>query len=125
MEVTMRLIHWQDFCSLTVGAWLCVSALVLGLGSGVEAWTTAILGLLVILLAVEGLILPSYFEELGETILAIALIAMPWTIGYPSAVAAYNSTIAGILVVALALSEMFTDREFLDWWRKQRLPTTA
>ena len=121
----MRLVHWQDFTSAAVGAWLCVSVLFLGLGSGVAAWTTTILGLLVILVAIEGLIMPSYFEELFETLLGIALMVAPWTVSYDSSTATYNSVICGVLVVVFALSEMFTDREFITWCREHQPGTSA
>jgi len=113
------LVHWQDIGSSAVGVWLCVSPLILGLG-GVDAWATAIFGLFVILFAIEGLIMPSYFEELFEAIMGIALVVAPWSIGYASSVAAYSSAISGVLVVAFAVSEMLTDREFLTWCRQRQ-----
>jgi SPW repeat-containing protein len=112
----MRLVHWQDLGSSVVGIWLCVSPFFLGL-SGVGAWATVIFGLLVVLFAIEGLIMPSYLEELFEAVLGIALVAAPWSIGYDSTIATYDSVISGALVLAFAVSEMLTDREFLTWLR--------
>ena len=112
----MRLIHWQDFGSAAVGAWLSASPLFLGL-SPVSAWTTTIVGLLVILFAIEGLVMPSYFEELFETIMGVALIVAPWSLGYESSSATINSVACGVLIAALAISEMFSDQEFLTWCR--------
>jgi hypothetical protein len=115
----MRLVHWQDLGSVAVGVWLCVAPLFLSL-NGVSAWTTAIFGLLVILFAIEGLVMPSYFEELFEALMGVALIVAPWSLGYDSSSATFNSMISGVLVAALAISEMLTDQEFLTWCRGRR-----
>jgi SPW repeat-containing protein len=104
---------------VAVGAWLCVAPLFLGL-VGMSAWVTAILGLLIILFAIEGLIMPSYFEELFEILMGIALIVTPWSLGYDSSAATFNSMVSGLLVAALAISEMFSDQEFVAWCRERR-----
>ena len=65
---------------------------------------------------VEGLVLPSYLEEWVEILLGLALAAVPWTIGYESGQATVNSVLSGILVILLAVSELWTDREFITWW---------
>jgi len=41
------------------------------------AWITVVLGLCVILFAVEGFIIPSYLEEWGEILLGLALLVRP------------------------------------------------
>jgi SPW repeat-containing protein len=115
----MRLIHWQDLGSSAVGVWLCLSPLVLGV-IGISAWTTAVLGVLVILFAIEGLTMPSYFEELFEVIMGVALILAPWSLSYDSSGAIINSIVSGTLIAAFAVSEMFTDQEFTTWCRERR-----
>ena len=61
----MRIRHWQDVASLLLGVWLVLSPFALGF-SGAAVWITVVLGLSVILLAVEGFFIPSYLEEWGE-----------------------------------------------------------
>jgi uncharacterized membrane protein SirB2 len=58
----MRIQHWQDIASLLLGVWLVVSPFVLGF-AGAATWVTIVLGLFVILFAVEGFVIPSYLEE--------------------------------------------------------------
>jgi SPW repeat len=120
----MRLVHWQDVLSCTVGAWLCISPLVLSLG-GLAAWATLAFGLLVMVFAVEGLILPSYLEEWVEIVMGLALVIAPWSMSYGSSAAAYNSTISGIAVIVLAAWEMATDGEFLTWWSQRKMRMRA
>ena len=49
----MRVQHWQDVASLLLGAWLVLSPLALGF-VGAAAWMTVVLGIGVILFAIEG-----------------------------------------------------------------------
>jgi SPW repeat len=114
----MRIQHWQDAASLLVGVWLVLSPFALGF-AGAALWVTIILGLFVILAGVEGLVLPSYLEEWVEILLGVALVAAPWSIGYEQVSAAANGVLSGILVILLAGSELWTDREFTTWWHNR------
>jgi len=111
----MRIQHWQDGASLLLGVWLVLSPFALGF-TGAAVWITIILGLCVILAAVEGFILPSYLEEWAEILFGVALVIVPWTVGYESVPATVSSAVTGILVIALAISELMTDRDFMAWW---------
>ena len=111
----MRIQHWQDAASLLLGVWLVLSPFVLGF-AGAATWITIVLGLCVILFAVEGFVIPSYLEEWGEVLLGLALLAAPWTVGYESVSATVNSMVSGILVILFAAWELMTDRDFATWW---------
>jgi hypothetical protein len=111
----MRIQHWQDVASLVVGVWLVVSPFALGM-AGAEVVITIALGLCVILFAVEGFVIPSYLEEWGEILIGLALVAVPWTVGYESVSATASSVVSGILVILLAAWELATDRDFSTWW---------
>ncbi|MEO8132545.1 MAG: SPW repeat protein [Betaproteobacteria bacterium] len=111
----MKIRHWQDMVSLALGAWLVISPMALGF-TGAEAWCTEILGLFVIVFAIEGLLLPSYLEEVGEIAVGGVLVLVPWAAGYDSRSATGNSVLIGMLVMVFAIWEMMTDREFQAWW---------
>jgi hypothetical protein len=111
----MRIRHWQDVASFLLGVWLVLSPLALGIAEA-AAWITVVLGLFVVLLAVEGFVIPSYLEEWGEILLGLALVVVPWTFGYEAVSATVSSVLSGILVILFAVWELMTDREFITWW---------
>jgi hypothetical protein len=75
-----------------------------------------VLGLFVILFAVEGLVIPDYLEEWGEVFLGLALLVVPWTVSYELVSATVSSVTSGILVILFAAWELMTDRDFSTWW---------
>ncbi len=115
----MRFQHWQDAISLLVGVWVILSPLFLGV-TGPAVWIAIVLGSCVVLLAVEAFFSPSYLEELAEMLFGLALLMVPWTIGYESGWATVSSALSGLLVILLAVSELMTDREFITWWHDRR-----
>ena len=78
----MRIQHWQDAGSLLLGVWLILSPFALGF-AGAATWMTVVLGLCVILFAVEGFLIPSYLEEWGEIPLGVALMVAN-SVSYPT-----------------------------------------
>ena len=115
----MRIQHWQDAGSLSLGVWLILSPFALGF-AGAEVWITIALGLCVILFAVEGFVIPSYLEEWGEMLLGLALVVAPWTVGYEPGAATVSSVLSGLLVILFAAWELMTDRDFINWWHDRR-----
>ena len=111
----MRIRHWQDVASLLVGVWLVLSPFALGF-AGAATWITLVLGLSVIVFAVEGFVIPSYMEEWGELLIGLALLVVPWTVGYEPELATVSSMVSGTLVILFAIWELMTDREFINWW---------
>jgi hypothetical protein len=111
----MRIQHWQDVASLLLGVWLVLSPFALDFG-GAAVWITIVLGSFVILFAVEGFVVPSYLEELGELLIGLALVVVPWTVGYEPVSATLSSMVSGILVILFGAWELVTDRDFVTWW---------
>jgi hypothetical protein len=113
----MRVQRWQDVASLLVGIWLIFSPWALGL-AGPDGWLSAVVGLFVILFAIEGLLVPSYLEQWGEIALGLLLVVAPLVMQHESAVSGISSLVSGALVVLFAVWELLTDAEFMAWWRE-------
>jgi hypothetical protein len=111
----IRIRHWQNVASLLLGVWLVLLPLALGFG-GAALWITIVLGLFVVLLAVEGFVIPSYLEEWGEILFGLALVVAPWTFDYEAVSATVSSMVSGILVIMLGAWGLATDRDFITWW---------
>lgn len=120
----MKVKHWQDVASLLLGVWLVISPLALGFPQA-ATWFTVILGLTVMVFAIEGLLLPSYLEECAEIVAGLALIIAPLVVDYDSRLAVANSIFVGAGVIFFALLELMTDGEFQLWWDHFRHRSTA
>ena len=86
---------------------------------GVAAWFTVALGLSVILFAIEGLIISPHFAAMAKLGVGLALIIVPWTLGFRSPAATLKRALMGALVIAFAVWEMMTDREVITWWHNR------
>jgi hypothetical protein len=84
--------------------------------SGPGTWFSAVIGMFVVIFAVESLLVPSSLEELAEIVLGIALVAAPLVREYPAPAAATNSMVSGAAVIVFAVWELLTDESF----RRQR-----
>src|SRR5260221_13816523 len=111
----MRIQHWQDVASLVLGVWLVLSPFALGF-AGAPVWMTRVLGLFVVLFAVEGFVISSYLEEWGEFFLCLSLVVAPWTAGCESVSATVSSTVSGRRVILFGSWELMTDRHFISRW---------
>jgi len=111
----MRIQHWQDVASLLLGVWLVLSPFALGF-AGAAVWMTVVLGLFVILFAVEGFVMSSYLEEWGEIVLGLVLLVVASTVGYEWRSATLSSMVSGTLVILFGAWELLTDRDFITWW---------
>ena len=52
-------------------------------------------------------------------LIGLALVVVPWTIGYESVSATASSMVSGILVILLGVWELVTDRDFITWWHNR------
>ena len=106
--------RWQDRAEIVVGIWLCLSPWILNLPQA-AAWSAMIVGVYVILLAMEDMVLPSQIEDWGDAVLGIGLIISPWAWGYADDMTAtLNAFICGLLVSGFAfwtLGRIFVKHE--------------
>ena len=103
--------HWEDWSGLALGLWLCVSPWVLQVADDMPATRNAFLvGLL--LVAVETTILSAFepWEEWITVAIGAWLVVSPWVLGIAEPAALANAVVVGLLVLGLALYEVWEAR---------------
>jgi len=103
--------HWEDCVSLLLGIWLCISPWVLGFASDLTM-TQYAFGFGVALIAVELWTLTVFrvWEEWINVVLGALIAVFPWIVSSVAAVAKTNFVIVGLLVLVLALYEIWDVR---------------
>ena len=104
--------QWEDMVGAALGLWLMASPLVLDYGGMTAAQNAVVIGFL--LIAAEFVILSFFraWEEWINVILGAWLVVSPWVLG-ATVIATTNLVIVGLLVLALALYEIWDERRHL------------
>ena len=104
--------HWEDWVGGALGVWLLVSPWVLDYGEMAVTQSAVVVGFL--LIAVEFVELSAFrvWEEWVNVVLGAWLIVSTWFLG-AAALPAANLVIVGLLVVALALYEIWDEHRHL------------
>ncbi len=103
--------HWEDWLSWILGIWLMLSPWILMFWNQSGVTTTAVItGLLLIL--VEAITLSAFrlWEEWANVLLGLWLIASPFVLPAGDWIVGGNFLAVGLLVVALALYEIWDAR---------------
>jgi hypothetical protein len=110
--------HWQDPLNLILGLWLVASPWVLGHQAVTNpTWNAVILGALIAVAALFALFRVMAWEEWTNVILGVWLVVSPWVLGFSGlAPAMWNAVIVGVVVAALALWALGTDKDIGGWW---------
>lgn len=110
--------HWQDPVNALVGAWLVASPWALGFQQETVAMANmVIVGALLVAAALGAIFVPRAWEEWTEAVLGLWAAASPWLLGYTALqMATYSAAASGIVVLALAMWVLATDREYSGWW---------
>jgi|SRR3989442_1187105 len=110
--------HWQDPLNALIGVGVILSPWILGFQDERVLMANAVVaGLALIAVALGAIFVPRAWEEWTEGALGLWLIASPWALGFSThRDAMYSAVIAGIVVVALALWTLFSDKEYSAWW---------
>jgi len=117
--MSMRVKHWQDPVNLVLGLWMLVSPWVLGHQAETNpTWNAVILGILIAAAVLFALFRVMAWEEWVSVAFGIWLVISPWLLGFSALVAAmWNAVIVGVVVAALALWALSTDKDIGGWWR--------
>lgn len=104
--------HWEDWVSLVLGFWLLVSASVFPYGETAATQNAALVGILLIAIGFVELSAFRVWEEWINVVLGAWLVVSPWVLG-TSSMATLNFVIVGLVVLALALYEIWDERRHL------------
>lgn len=116
----MRLKHWQDAVNAVLGAWLVLSPWALGIqAEAAPTWNAIIVGVALIAAALGAIFVPRAWEEWTECLLGLWMAASPWVLGF-AGTARTSAVVTGIVIAALALWTLATDRDYSAAWRRDR-----
>jgi len=104
--------HWEDWIGVALGFWLLASPMALAYGEMPATQNAFLVGVLLISIEVVELAFFRLWEEWINVVLGAWLVASPWVLGATD-VAMANLVIVGLLVMALALYEIWDERRHL------------
>jgi hypothetical protein len=103
--------QWEDWASWILGIWLLLSPWALRFSLDASATRDVVtVGFLVVFTEVVELSVFRDWEEWINVALGAWLLVSPWVLGFVSPVATANAVVVGLLVLALALYEISSDR---------------
>ncbi len=110
--------HWQDPVNLVLAAWMVISPWALGhQAEATPTWNAVIFGVLGVVFAVFALYRVMAWEEWANVALGVWLAISPWVLGFSATVPAmWNAVIIGVVMAALALWTLGTDKDIGGWW---------
>jgi hypothetical protein len=100
--------HWEDWVGFVLGLWLFVSPWVLQYREMPAAQNAFLVGFLLITTELIALAAFLIWEEWVSAILGAWLVVSPWVLG-AALVPTVNFVIVGLLVLALALYEIWDE----------------
>ena len=108
--------EWQDWGSLLLGIWLCVSPWALRFTADSTATSTVLcVGFLMISAEVFTLSALGIFEELIDAVLGAWLLVSVWLFGISTPTARVDLIVSGLVVLIFS---------FYEIWDSRRTPTT-
>jgi hypothetical protein len=106
--------HWQDPVNALLGAWLIVSAWLLGYVHETAAtWNSVAVGVALAALALGAIFLPRAWEEWSEAALGLWLVISPWVLKFDlDDKAMLSAVFTGAAVLVLALWVLISDKDY-------------
>jgi hypothetical protein len=116
--MSAKLKHWQDGVNLILGLWMVVAPWILAYQTEPRPmWNSVILGILIAAVTVYALYQVFAWEEWANVVFGVWLVISPWVLGFSGLYAAMlNALIVGVIVAALALWTLGTDKDIGGWW---------
>ena len=117
--MAMKVKHWQDPVNLVLGLWLVATPWIFQFaGEAAPMWNAVVVGVVVAAIALSTLFKAQAWQEWANAVLGLWLVASPWALGFAAIAAAlWNAVVVGVVVAALALWALGTDRDIGGWWR--------
>ena len=110
--------HWQDPANALIGACMILAPWALSFSRDSTAMSNSvIIGALLLAASLGATFVPRAWEEWTEAALGLWMAASPWVLGFAHLPKATACAFAGgLLVLALALWVLATDKEYSAWW---------
>ncbi|GIL02156.1 MAG: hypothetical protein BroJett030_20550 [Alphaproteobacteria bacterium] len=106
--------RWEDITSLAIGVLVIISPLFIGEAHEAAVYVSAgLAGCMIAALALLEMVSLRRWEEVLEIGFGAWLVIAPFTLGYGGMTAAFHM-VAGVLVIVLALLELWQDRRLED-----------
>lgn len=102
--------QWQEWVMIALGVWLFISPLALGY-AGAPALNAYFVGAGLVLFSVVALVKPQLWGEWVNLVLGGWLVVAAFVLTPEGGAAQWNQLVVGVLVVADALSAVFTQPE--------------
>jgi hypothetical protein len=103
--------QWEDWVNLVLGIWLCASPWVMQFSDVTTATqNVVVVGFVLILTEIVTLSAFHVWEEWVTVVLGAWLVISPWVLGVATLVPMANFIIVGLVVLALALYEIWDVR---------------
>jgi len=114
-----QLKHWQDPVNAVLGVGVVLSPWALGFQDMTMAMANSVvIGLALIAAALGAIFVPRAWEEWTEVGLGLWLIVSPWALGFNTHYqATMNALVFGVVIAALALWILLTDKDYSGWRR--------
>lgn len=115
----MKIKHWQDAVNASLGVGLVLTPWTMGYsGATIASANALVIGLALVAAALGAILFPRAWEEWTEAALGLWLMMSPWALGFSAhADARIAAAGIGIVVTALALWTVATDKDYSAWWR--------
>jgi SPW repeat len=105
--------HWEDWIGAALGLWLLASPSVIPYGVPAASQNAFLGGVLLLAIAFVEITTFRAWEEWINVVLGAWLVVSPWVLGATVVIATTNLVIVGLLILALALYEIWDERRHL------------